>query len=56
MRLQADSEESDQTARKRRLIWVFAGCTCDLVENVLPRLNIHLKKKNLGTVLLHYFI
>ena len=26
--LQADSEDSDQTAHSRRLIWVFAGRTC----------------------------
>ena len=25
--LQADSEDSDQTGRMPRLIWVFAGCT-----------------------------
>ena len=30
-RLQADSEDSDQTARMRRLIWVFAGRTWNLV-------------------------
>ena len=27
----APSEDSDQTARMRRLIWIFAGCTCTKV-------------------------
>ena len=39
-RLQADSEDSDQTARMRRLIWVFDGHTCNLVGNAVPRLNV----------------
>ena len=30
-------EDFDQTARMRRLIWVFAGRTCSLVENALSR-------------------
>ena len=29
--LHADSEDSDQTGRMPRLIWVFAGCTCHFV-------------------------
>ena len=29
--LPADSEDSDQTGRMPRLIWVFAGCTCHFV-------------------------
>ena len=29
--LHADSEDSDQTGRKPRLIWVFAGCTFTLL-------------------------
>ena len=29
--LHADNEDSDQTARMRRLIWVFVGCTCQKV-------------------------
>ena len=29
--LHADSEDSDQTGRKPRLIWVFAGCTLILL-------------------------
>ena len=37
--LQADNEVSDQTARLRRLIWVFAWRTCNLVGNDVPRLN-----------------
>ena len=31
-------EDADQTAQKRRLIWVFAGPTCNLVGNAVPRL------------------
>ena len=37
MRLQADSEESDQPKRKHRLILVFAGRTGNLVEDAVPR-------------------
>ena len=33
--LHADSEESDQTGRMPRLIWVFAGCTVILLRLVL---------------------
>ena len=29
--LHVDSEDSDQTGRMPRLIWVFAGCTCHFV-------------------------
>ena len=36
MRLQRHSEDSDQTARMRRLIWVFARCTYNLVGNAVP--------------------
>ena len=36
--LHADSEDSDQTWRKPRLIWVFAGRTCDFVGFVTRRL------------------
>ena len=36
--LQADSEDSDQTGRIPRLIWVFAGHTCHLVGFVVRRL------------------
>ena len=31
-------EDSDQTARMRRLIWFFAGRTCNLEGNAVPRL------------------
>ena len=30
--LYADNEDSDQTARMRRLIWVFVGRTCEKVR------------------------
>ena len=36
--LHADSEDSDQTGRMPRLIWVFAGRTCHFVGFVLMRL------------------
>ena len=37
--LQADSEDSDQTGRTPRLIWVFGGRTCHFVGFVVRRLN-----------------
>ena len=37
--LHADSEDSDQTGRMPRLIWVFAGRTCHFVGFVIRRLN-----------------
>ena len=36
--LHADSEDSDQTGRMPRLIWVFAGRTCHFVGFVMRRL------------------
>ena len=36
--LHADSEDSDQTGRMPRLIWVFAGRTCHFVCFVMRRL------------------
>ena len=36
--IHAVSEDSDQTARMRRLIWVFAGRPCKIVGIVEPRL------------------
>ena len=36
--LHADSEDSDQTGRMPRLIWVFAGHTCHFVGFVVRRL------------------
>ena len=36
--LHADSEDSDQTGRMPRLIWVFAGRTCHFVVFVMRRL------------------
>ena len=36
--LHADSEDSDQTGRMPRLIWVFAGHTCHFVGYVMSRL------------------
>ena len=35
----AYSEDSDQTRRMPRLIWVFAGCICHFVGFVVRRLN-----------------
>ena len=37
--LHADSEDSDQTGRMPRLIWVFAGNTCHFIGFVTMRLN-----------------
>ena len=37
--LHADSEDSDQTGRMPRLLWVFAGRTCHFVGFVMRRLN-----------------
>ena len=34
------SEDSDQTGRMPRLIWVFTGCTCHFVSFVMRRLII----------------
>ena len=31
----ASSEDSDQTAQMRRLIWIFAGCTCWKVHSLM---------------------
>ena len=36
--LHADSEDSDQTERMPRLIWVFAGITCHFVGFVMKQL------------------
>ena len=36
--LHTDSEDSDQTGRMPRLIWVFAGRTCHFVRFVMRRL------------------
>ena len=36
--LHADNEDSDQTARMRRLIWVFVGRTCKKVRFLTFRL------------------
>ena len=44
--LHADSEDSDQTGRTPRLIWVFAGRTCHFVGFVTRRLNLHLRFKD----------
>ena len=38
--LHADNEDSDQTGRRPRLIWVFAGCTCHFVGFVMRRLSV----------------
>ena len=36
--LHVDSKDSDQTGWMPRLIWVFAGCTCNIVGFVTRRL------------------
>ena len=36
--LQRVTQNSDKTVQKRILIWVFAGRTCSLVQNAVPRL------------------
>ena len=38
--LHADSEDSDQTGRMPRMIWVFAGRTCHFVGFVMRRLKV----------------
>ena len=40
--LQADNEDSEQTGRMPRLIWVFAGRTCHFVGFVMLRLIYYL--------------
>ena len=35
------SEDSNLTARISRLIWVFAGCSCNIVGNAVPRLHLY---------------
>ena len=54
--LHADSEDSDQTGRMPRLIWVFAGRTCHFVGFVMRRLiccfNITKTKFPLQTLLI----
>ena len=39
--LHVDSEDSDQTGRMPRLIWVFGGRTCHFVGFVTRRLHYH---------------
>ena len=38
----ADSEDSDQTGRMPRLIWVFAGRICNFVGFVMPWLKLYM--------------
>ena len=45
MFLHADSEDSDQTVRMPRLIWVHAGCTGHFVGFVMRRLIFEVKPK-----------
>ena len=47
-RLQADSEDFDQIVWMRRLIWVFAGRSCNVVENAVSRLTLLLPLANVG--------
>ena len=60
--LDADSEDSDQTGRMPRLIWVFAGRKCHFVGFVMRRLKCFLngkciQAKHVGEILqlLHHF-
>ena len=50
-------EDSDQTARMRRLIWVFAGHKCSLVGKCVPCI-IHLKVDiwDICSINLHFVI
>ena len=43
--LHADSEDSDQTGRMSRLIWVFAGRTCHFVCFIIRRLKSWLETR-----------
>ena len=45
----SESSLSDQTGRKPRLIWVFAGCTCHFVGFLTRRLNCSIRVKALET-------
>ena len=42
--LHVDSDDSDQTGRMPKLIWVFTGCTCYFVGFVVRRLKCHRTK------------
>ena len=46
MILHADSEDSDQTGRTTKLIWVFAGRTVHFVGFVMRRLFCNLDESN----------
>ena len=48
-RPQADSKDSDQPAQMRRLIWVFAERSCNLVENAVPLLVYYLSVRKTKT-------
>ena len=52
--LQADSEDSDQTGRMPRLIWVFAGRTCHFVGFVTMRLKWYFIKWARSVMFLRY--
>ena len=59
--LHADREDSDQTGRMPRLIWVFAGCTCHFVGFVMRRLRCSYNKaytevKHLELTITHHFL
>ena len=53
--LHADSEDSDQTGRMPRLIWVFAGRTCNFVGFVMCRLIFFLSFFLYKKSALHYW-
>ena len=40
--IQFPAKDFDQTVRMRRLTWVYAGCSCKLVENTVPWLIYHM--------------
>ena len=44
-------EDSDQTTRMRRLIWIFAGHTCNIVKNDVPGLK-YLNSKPVCVIIL----
>ena len=56
MRLQADSEDSGQPVRMHRLIGAFAGRTCSLVRNAVPRLIFHMIIRQSANVLFALFL
>ena len=56
MFLHGDSEDSDQTGRMPRLIWVFAGRTCHIVGFVVTRLTLQTVFILLIIICVKYFV